>query len=94
VAVEERGMEENEPRRDILAGPPASWVPPGVSPPQILRRARTSRAHIPLERGGADASGLRACLLGGVSIEPTSREREQLVPGWLDVDEGESRLRR
>jgi hypothetical protein len=42
-------------------------------PKSFVEQEQTT--HIPLERGGADAFGLCACLLGVVSIELTSLKR-------------------
>ena len=43
--------------RDVLTGPPTSWVPPGVYP-SPNPASNELEPPIPLERGGADAMGL------------------------------------
>ena len=80
--------------RDVLAGPPTSWVPPGVSP-SLNPSSSKNKPPTSLWRGeGRVRLGcVRACLLGVVSIEPTSLERgEGLISGWLGVVEGESEV--
>jgi len=42
--------------RDALCRPPTSWVPPCVCPSPIPLSSECVSAHIPLERGGADAA--------------------------------------
>ena len=69
--------------RDVLAGPPTSWVPPGVSP-SLNPSSSKNEPPTSLWRGeGRVRLGcVRACLLGVVSIEPTSLERgEGLISG-------------
>jgi hypothetical protein len=78
--------------RWVMVGPLViHYASPALSP-QILRRARMSRAHIPLKRGGADASRLHACLLGeGVNRAHISGEGRGLFPGgwmWMRVNRG------
>ena len=65
--IEEGGVRENKPRllswfrfRDVLCGPPTSWVPPGVFPSPILRRTRTNRPH-PYEKGRGRYSWMSCC---------------------------------
>ena len=59
VGVEEGGMGEN-----ALAGPPTSWVPPGISPSPNPSSSKNT-AHIPLERGGAGPGGYHVSALAG-----------------------------
>jgi len=44
---------------DALCGPPTFWVPPWVLPSPIRPSRKNEPAHIPTERGGAWAVGLR-----------------------------------
>ena len=99
VGVRRQGKDKNEPRLSSWfvfgthwLGLPFLGLPLCISFPKFfVERERT--AHIPLEREGTDASGLRACLLEVMSIEPTSLERgEGLVSGRLGVVEGKLML--